>query len=123
MSMHSDHANPVSIGSKMTGLRRLSSTWALSFFWLMAAGVGLKLLNEYDNSAGSTGNPPERWPNESRGLRASDRPIFLMFPPPRCACSRASLEELDRLMAQAEGRFVVHLLFEKRPGAAPDWAN
>ncbi|MBI4430403.1 MAG: RedB protein [Candidatus Omnitrophica bacterium] len=42
---------------------------------------------------------------------------------PHCACSRASLGELERLLAQSAGKAKAHVVFLK-PGQFPDsWVN
>jgi hypothetical protein len=44
-----------------------------------------------------------------------------MFAHPHCPCTRASLGELERLMAQVPGRLSAHVVFLKPPGTAADW--
>ena len=40
---------------------------------------------------------------------------------PQCPCSRASVSELAKLMAHAQGKVVAHVLFAKPEGAPADW--
>ena len=46
-----------------------------------------------------------------------------MLTHPHCPCSRASIGELARLMAQAQGRVTAYVLFIKPAGSPEDWEN
>ncbi|WP_133796011.1 hypothetical protein [Prosthecobacter fusiformis] len=46
-----------------------------------------------------------------------------MFVHPKCPCSSASLGELERLLAQAPGRFDTCLLFVRPKGTGVEWAK
>jgi hypothetical protein len=46
-----------------------------------------------------------------------------MFAHPRCPCTRASLGELNRLLAQSNGRISAHVLFFRPSGYPSDWAH
>jgi hypothetical protein len=65
--------------------------------------------------------PPQHWPSESRIARTPGLPTLVMLAHPHCPCSRASVEELDRLMAQADGAVSAHVLFVKPDGVPDDW--
>src|SRR5207248_2589033 len=51
----------------------------------------------------------------------ANRPTLVMFLHPRCPCSRASLAELERLIAEVSPRPNIETLFIKPEGTAPDW--
>jgi hypothetical protein len=91
--------------------------------WMLMIGVGLALLWGYENSPGPTAVSPMRWPAESRIHFATDRATLIMLAHPRCPCSRASVGELARLMAQAQGRVTAYVLFIKPAGSSEDWEN
>lgn len=84
-------------------------------------GVGLALLWNYENAPGSAGAPPSEWPLDSGIHLATDRATLIMLTHPHCPCSRASMGELARLMAQAQGRVTAYALFVKREGTSDDW--
>jgi hypothetical protein len=84
-------------------------------------GVGLGLLWAYDNAPGQAAAPPSLWPADSRIHLSTDRATLIMLTHPRCPCTRASIGELDRLMAQAQGRVMAHVLIVKPAGAGDDW--
>ena len=46
-----------------------------------------------------------------------------MFAHPRCPCTRASIEELNRLLAQSSGRIAAHVLFFKPSSYPADWTH
>ena len=91
--------------------------------WMLMIGVGLALLWDYENSPGPTAVAPIRWPAESRIHFATDRATLIMLTHPHCPCSRASIGELARLMAQAQGRVTAYVLFIKPAGSPEDWEN
>ena len=89
--------------------------------WLSATVVGTGFLWDYENTPGKASAAPARWPEASR-LRLSDEGATLvLLAHPHCPCTRASIGELARLMAQAEGRVKAYVLFVKPPGFAFEW--
>jgi hypothetical protein len=89
--------------------------------WLLMIGGGLSLLWDYENSSGPNVIPPSRWPLDSNIDLASDRATLIMLAHPHCPCTRASIGELARLMAQAQGRVTAYALFVKPDGSSDDW--
>jgi hypothetical protein len=91
--------------------------------WLLAVVSALAALGVQANRAGSPGAPPARWPAESALAPAPDRPTLVLFAHPRCPCTRATLGELDLLLAQSGGRLRTHVLFIQPPGTPDDWVQ
>ena len=89
--------------------------------WLLAVAAGLTVLWNYENAPGVPATPPEHWPAGSGLRHVPGVATLVMLLHPRCPCSRASLEELDRLMAHLPGVLIVHVLFVKPPGVPEDW--
>src|SRR5712664_908408 len=89
--------------------------------WLIVIGVGLHLIWAYAATPGNAGTPPSHWPVDSRVPRSANLPSLVMMVHPHCPCSRASLDELDRLMAHLPGVLVAHVVFVKPPGVPDDW--
>lgn len=73
----------------------------LAIVWGALVFAGLVLVWRYKLTPGATAQTPASWPVESRVMRATDRPTLVMVAHPRCDCTRASLSELERLLAQA----------------------
>ncbi len=89
--------------------------------WLSATGVGIGLLWDYENTPGSAAAAPARWPAGSRLQRSAEGATLVLLAHPHCPCTRASIGELSRLMAQAQGRVTAYVLFVKPPGFAVEW--
>jgi hypothetical protein len=87
--------------------------------WLLMICTGLGLLWSYGGTSGVAAAAPGQWPADSRVSRAADRATLVMLAHPRCPCTRASLGELARLMAQAHGRVTAYVIFVK-PAEFPD---
>ena len=81
--------------------------------WLIGVAGGLGLLWNYSNAPGVAGVPPSKWPADSHIQRPTDRATLVMVVHPHCPCTRASMGELARLMAQTEGRVNAYVLFSK----------
>lgn len=92
---------------------------ATGALWLLMIGSGIGLLWSYNSTPGVAAAALERWPADSPLRHATDRATFVMLAHPHCPCTRASLGELARLMAQAQGRVKAYVLFVK-PSDFPD---
>lgn len=85
----------------------------LCVVWGLALLSGFLLLFAYKGTSTDLGYAaPSKFPAESSLLAAADKPTLLMFIHPRCACSRASLAELERVLLRvgeaAKTYVVVH---------------
>ncbi len=89
--------------------------------WALVTGVGLHFLWKYANAPGPTVTVPSNWPSESHVRPATDRATLVMLAHPHCPCTRASIGELARLMAQAQGRVTAYVLFVKPAHSAENW--
>jgi hypothetical protein len=93
---------------------------ALIVCWGAALAGGFALLADRDARPAPQGRTIERWPEGSHWKFDQERPTLLMFVHPRCPCSRASLTELERILAEhpnADARLVM----VKPQGAPDDW--
>jgi hypothetical protein len=96
--------------------------WGLgALVWLVLVAGGTCLMLDYSESAGVAAKAPIRWPAASHLTPNDGRPTLLMFVHPHCPCSRASVGELDRLVAHGKDRVSVHVLFIKPHGMSEDW--
>jgi len=91
--------------------------------WFIAVGAGLSFLWSYENAPGLAAAAPSRWPNDSRIKPAPDRATLVMLIHPQCPCTRASIEELDKLMAHCQGRVNAYVVLMKPHGFADDWVE
>jgi hypothetical protein len=105
------------------GFKSLRIRVLLGACWLLAVGAGFFVILNYQNTVGTTGLAPQHWPAGTRLQPAPDRPTLLMFAHPQCPCTRASLEELNRLLARTQGRVTAQVLCF-RPAQFPEtWAH
>jgi hypothetical protein len=89
--------------------------------WLLAIGIGVRVLTGYESAPGDAGAPPKKWPAESRIQLATDRATLVMLAHPHCPCTAASVDELARVMARVQGKANAYVLFLKPEGSADDW--
>ena len=83
------------------------------FCWGMSIAFGLYYLENYNITAGPAKTTPEIWPKRS-GLHISrELPTLIMFAHPHCSCSKASLNELDRIIAQTHLLHDTYVVFYK----------
>ena len=94
---------------------------AVCALWLLAAGGGFVVILNYQNAAGRTGEAPRQWPTGTRIIPAHDRDTLLMFAHPQCPCTRASVEELNRLLARSVGKADVQVWFLKPAQFSDHW--
>jgi hypothetical protein len=94
-----------------------------SALWLGTVVMFLVLLIEYSNSPGHSGAPPVRWPAQSRISLDPSRATLVLFAHPRCPCTRASLCELELLLACCPNQIIAHVVFIKPTGTEKDWTQ
>lgn len=92
----------------------------LTLIWCTAVGAGLLLLYRYEHQPGAAAAAPDHWPSETQLVRSQDTPTLLLFAHPQCPCTRASLHELEVLLARVEGAIEVQIIF-LQPEAADDF--
>lgn len=77
--------------------------FALGGLWIAATAIGTAALWQYAYRPGATGTVFPAWPADfSRNALAADRYTLLVFLHGECPCSRATVRELGRVMAQAD---------------------
>ena len=91
--------------------------------WLLAATSGMAVLWAYGATPGTPAEPPRTWPTTSALVREPGRPTLLVFAHPHCPCTRATVEELDRLLASVDEMPQVQVLFAKPDGTEPAWEH
>jgi hypothetical protein len=90
--------------------------------WLIFVSAGFGLLLQYGATpARGALEPPERWPAVTHVARATSLPTLVQFVHPRCSCSRASLAELERLMARLAGRAEARVVIVRPRGDTADF--
>ena len=89
--------------------------------WLLLVMAGMRVMALHEFTPGVAARPFGQWPQTSALRRAEDRPTLVLFLHPQCPCSRASLEELARIVARCRSRLTVYALFCKPIGTPDGW--
>ena len=66
---------------------------------------------------------PNQWPDHTTIARAPDRPTLLVALHPRCVCSRATVEELARVLARLGDVPRTEILLYKPDNAPDSWGQ
>ena len=77
----------------------------------------------YENTGGGAGTTPERWPAGTPVTLDPKRDTLIMFAHPQCPCTRASTEELNRLLTHCGGQVAAHVLFLKPQDLSESWTH
>jgi hypothetical protein len=88
--------------------------------WIVAVGLGFTLLTRYSTEAGAAALAPASWPSESRLPAPQGRYQLVMSVHPHCPCSRASVIELNNLMALLRRDNVKAYVLVVKPSEFPD---
>jgi hypothetical protein len=96
---------------------------AVCLLWLTVVGGGFVVLLKYQTTSGTTGTTPLQWPASAQIPLDPNLPTMILFAHPKCPCTRASIGELNRLLAQCSGKVATHVLFYKPVEFSDDWAR
>src|SRR5262245_18523791 len=94
---------------------------ALGIFWCVGVGIGLYTLLDYEMTPGQGGEAPVIWPAQSRIPRHPVVPTLVMLMHPHCSCSRASLQELSRLLVHFQTHVSAAILFYSPDSVEHNW--
>jgi hypothetical protein len=95
--------------------------WLAASAWFALVVGGLSVIRAYDNRPGAAAAPPPRWPAQSTLVSATDRPTLLFVAHPQCTCTRASLDELEEVLARAPQSAKTYVLFLRPVVFEPGW--
>jgi hypothetical protein len=87
------------------------------------AGLGWTSLWKYENESGASGPTPVSWPRATQIELAAHRDTLVMFAHPQCPCTRASLEELARLVADSPRRMTAQVWFYRPANFPANWTH
>jgi hypothetical protein len=88
--------------------------------WLAALGVGFTYLLAYSTGPGVAASAPQEWPRWTRIPRPQGHAVLVMTMHPHCPCTRASVTELNNLMALVREDHVKGYVLAVRPGDLPE---
>jgi hypothetical protein len=89
---------------------------AAGLVWAVAIGFGARKVFVYESTPGVPGVPRPKWPSASHLVRTKGKFTLVMLAHPDCPCSRASLAEIEILMAQLDRKVAVFVPIGQ-PGA------
>ncbi len=90
--------------------------------WLGVVGLGQVAFSRYMNTPAKSLAPARSWPLGSGVSRSRSGPTLVMAAHPQCPCTRATLTELEHILAASPGRLQSRILFILPRGYAPAWA-
>ena len=83
--------------------------------WLVLSIVGMSALASYSSRPGDPGDSPLSWPQATSLTRFKGFNL-LVFVHPECPCSRATIGELDRLLASVKEKPATRVVFLRPAG-------
>lgn len=101
----------------MHRMHMISVAWVA---WATIVAGGVASLIAYDFRAGDSDPTPQSWPITEEGIESTSGRI-VMFVHPHCACSRASLSELKRVVDDSQGELTVSVMFVRPAGVSAEW--
>jgi hypothetical protein len=110
------------LGARAAALR-VAAVVAVCIGCAVVIASGVVLLLQYENAPGDAGDTPSQWPEGSVLALDATRPTLVVCAHPRCPCTRATIGELERLMARLQGKIVSHVLFFTPSDAPLQWVR
>ncbi len=103
-------------------LPKLTITLAITV-WAIVVGTGLLWLTDYSMRPGRNAQAPFLIASELTKYQQKNRPTFLLFAHPHCPCTRATMAELARLVAQNQGRANFQVMFFRPLDQPREWVE
>jgi hypothetical protein len=91
--------------------------------WVVVLVGGMFMTTDRDTRPGPSGAAPSDWPADTALALASDRSSVFLFAHPECPCTRASLRELERVVARTRELANVQVVLCVPAGAPADFAQ
>jgi hypothetical protein len=89
--------------------------------WLLTIGTGMGMLWKYADTPGPSADAKARWPAGASFTRDAGGPVLVLFLHPQCPCSRATISELARLLADAPAPAAIYALVYRPADADAGW--
>lgn len=94
---------------------------ALVLVWIAVVAVGLYRIRLYETTPGDALTSPPMWPGSDLVSPHSGKATLLMFVHPRCACTDASLLEMEAIADAVGGRASIWILLMRPAGVDEQW--
>lgn len=95
----------------------------LSLVWFVMVAALTAAMIEYSSTPGKTEIHPLEWPQNGSLTFSKETSTLLMFAHPHCPCTKASLEELSKLMAKCRGLVSGFVILSVQEGTPDGWAE
>ncbi len=89
--------------------------------WALVSAVGFARLWKYEGAAGTFSTPPTHWPSQAERSADAQRATLVMLLHPKCPCSRATIDELAKVMTHCQGQLTARVLVVRPEGAGEGW--
>jgi hypothetical protein len=89
--------------------------------WSICTGFGAIAMLQYEQRPSVGAQAPDAWPTAATIERDQTRPTLVLFLHPKCPCSRATLAELERLIAVCEEPFALRMVFVTPEAGGEEW--
>lgn len=101
--------------------RRLLPQIIVGICWIAASCGGLVLLAMYAGAPGSSQHVAEQFPIDSKIQLSQRGPTLIFFAHPQCPCTRASIGELEKIVASYQSSVTTWVVFFKPIGSDEAW--
>ncbi len=91
--------------------------------WGLGIAAGCFAVWNHADTPGSQQAGAEYWPAATGLHHQANRATLVLFAHPHCPCTRATIRELDRLVAQTAGELDVQVVFVQPSETNADWAH
>ncbi len=103
--------------------RRFPVVLTAGMAWLLLIVTGMAVVQRHADTPGKSASKPASWPVNSQIALDANRFTLMMFAHPHCPCTRASLAELETLLANCPGTIAAQVWFIKPAGTPEDWTD
>lgn len=79
--------------------------------WVPSVGFGVHVLLQFANAPGQLATPPDHWPGATAIPPPHDGSALLLFLHPQCPCSRATIGELEQIIACCSSKVRASVFF------------
>jgi hypothetical protein len=89
--------------------------------WAATVGAMYQSIRRFETTPGREATALASWPSKSRILPAHDRWTLVMLMHPHCGCTRASIEELERIIEMSGQSLQTYVLVYRPADFQPGW--
>jgi hypothetical protein len=103
--------------------KQVAASLLIALVWSLGIAAGCFALWNHAGTPGTQQAAAPRWPTKTALQRSGNCHSLVVFAHPHCPCTRATLRELERLVAQWPAKLDTQVVFVQPPKTSPDWAH